>query len=91
MTPDSKALEAAAPLIYNLFAFAGTGEKPPWVPNGNSFKQDEARKLTQEILNLYHASLKAREMLKFVTSVSATAPAVSEKKAKYVIIRTEPS
>ena len=38
------ALEARAAEIYDGFEYNAPGEKPPWVPGGNSFKQEEARK-----------------------------------------------
>lgn len=42
--------DEAAKIIYNLFPYAEPGEKPIWIPRGNSLKQDEARKLIRDIL-----------------------------------------
>lgn len=42
--PGGDPLEARAAEIYDGFEYDGPGEKPPWVPGGNSFKQEEARK-----------------------------------------------
>jgi hypothetical protein len=47
-----KTRELAAEIIYYTdFHFVG-GSKPEWVPNGNSIKQDEARKIANAILAL---------------------------------------
>ena len=35
--------EQLAEAIYNEMPYGEKGAKPPWVPNGNSDKQDEAR------------------------------------------------
>ena len=45
--PGVDGLEARAAEIYGGFEYDGPGEKPPWVPGGNSFKQDEARTIAR--------------------------------------------
>lgn len=51
-TADGEARELAAEMIYySDFHFVG-GPKPEWIPGGNSFKQDEARKIANAILAL---------------------------------------
>lgn len=40
-------VERRAEEIYDALPYDGAGEKPAWVPNGNSFKQDEARTLAR--------------------------------------------
>lgn len=45
--PGVDALEARAAEIYGGFDYDGPGKKPPWVPGGNSFKQDEARTIAR--------------------------------------------
>ena len=43
-------VEAAAEAIYNAMPYDEPGEKPVWVPGGNSLKQDEARKYARVAL-----------------------------------------
>lgn len=41
--------EETAKAIYDQFTYNGEGEKPNWVENGNSLKQDEARRMTNKL------------------------------------------
>jgi hypothetical protein len=53
--PVSLDREAVARIVYDAFPFEqrhGMAEKPAWVTNGNSLKQDEARKAARHILAL---------------------------------------
>lgn len=43
--PTSANAEAAAKIIYDMLLYDGKGEKPAWVPGGNSDKQVEARRI----------------------------------------------
>jgi hypothetical protein len=53
--PLRGSIELAAEMIYYTdFRFVG-GPKPEWVPNGNSHKQDEARKVAEAILRMSSA------------------------------------
>lgn len=45
--PDADALEARAAEIYDGLEYDGPGEKPSWMPGGNSFKQDAARTIAR--------------------------------------------
>lgn len=47
---EKAAQEAIAAIFYDLFSYPGPGAKPAWVPGGNSFKQDEARRLARHVL-----------------------------------------
>lgn len=40
-------VEDRAAEIYKTFVYDGAGDKPEWVPHGNSLKQDEARALAR--------------------------------------------
>lgn len=52
MTDDSRRDEMAR-IIYDAFPFDNKGaEKPPWIPNGNSIRQDDARRAADAILAL---------------------------------------
>ncbi len=48
-----RAVEAAAEKIYYLLPYNETSPpiKPPWVPRGNSLKQDEARRYARAALS----------------------------------------
>jgi hypothetical protein len=43
-------VEQAAKQIYDSFVYDGAGQKPPWTPNGNGIKQDEARMKARALL-----------------------------------------
>ena len=43
-------VEALAAKIYAHFSYDEPGEKPPWIPGGNSLKQDLARMDAREKL-----------------------------------------
>ena len=48
--------EVIARAIYEDMPYDGKGEKPAWVPLGNSFKQDEARCKADAILSALDAA-----------------------------------
>jgi hypothetical protein len=48
--PSTPTREAIAEAIYNKMPFVGVGHKPPWTPEGNSKKQDEARLYADAVL-----------------------------------------
>jgi len=48
--------EVIARNIYENMSYDGKGEKPAWVPYGNSFKQDEARCKADAILSALDAA-----------------------------------
>jgi hypothetical protein len=51
MTDRSNPLvEFYAKAIYGAMEYDGPGEKPEWVPNGNSLKQDEARRYARAVI-----------------------------------------
>jgi hypothetical protein len=64
-------LESVAEIVYRAMAWAAghkdyRGEAPAWMPNGNSFAQDEARKAARDILAALsppaHADERVREI-----------------------------
>ncbi len=50
--------EALAKYFYDVMPYDGSGKKPDWVKNGNSLKQDEARKKASDVLNILKARMK---------------------------------
>lgn len=48
--PAKAAKEAIAEIIYDLLPYDDMGEKPAWVPGGNSFKQDWARNRARQFM-----------------------------------------
>lgn len=56
-------LEKAAQAIYEEYTFGLEGmpayDKPAWVPNGNSLKQDEARRYASITLKLVQHAIDA--------------------------------
>ncbi len=49
--------EEVAQIIYETMPFDGrAAEKPPWIPGGNSWHQDEARRAADRILALFRSS-----------------------------------
>ena len=55
--------EETAKAIYDQFTYNGEGEKPNWVENGNSLKQDEARRMTNK-LNIDQATQQTAEAVR---------------------------
>ena len=49
--------EIVAEKIYDIMPFTEKGEKPKWVPNGNSLKQNEARIDAREIIAILTTAL----------------------------------
>lgn len=43
-------IEIGAVLAYADMVYDGTGLKPPWTPNGNALKQDEARAIARRAI-----------------------------------------
>jgi hypothetical protein len=53
--PPQPGREEIAKIVYDAFDFSptiGTPHKPEWMPGGNSFMQDRARRAANAILNL---------------------------------------
>lgn len=48
----SEQIEAVARAIFDAMPPDGIGEKPPWMPRGNSLAQDDARRRAKAALNL---------------------------------------
>lgn len=46
--------ETLAKAIYDIMPMTEPCNKPAWVPNGNSFKQDEARKAARDVINTFN-------------------------------------
>lgn len=44
-------VETVAEVVYDFMVYDEAGEKPKWVPHGNSLKQDEARAQARAIIN----------------------------------------
>lgn len=60
---QEKNREETAKAIYDQFTYNGEGEKPNWVENGNSLKQDEARGMTNK-LNIDQATQQTAEAVR---------------------------
>lgn len=61
---DPKTVEAVARAIYDEMPYDElTGSKPAWVFQGNSLKQDEARRMAQAAITAHLSALEAEGMM----------------------------
>ena len=76
---SDESVEAAAQVIYGSMRFDRVDSTSDWVPNGNSFAQDEARRCAHAVLARWLSSERGERMLGDPACLAAALRALADQ------------